>query len=176
MLSPPVFTLPNTTGHIALITNACNDQIGCVLLQQPAEETTKPIEYRSRSHTNAERRYDKTQRDCLADIQAVILLSLYSEGTRSIVHTDYVSLMWILILLEGYGKIGQRSLQLSKLTSTLSTAQARNFKSPTRYIFYRRLEKTTYPLKTNCSYSQLAQKATTPAYLSLTPIPTMSSR
>lgn len=49
LISPPVLALPNNSGHLTLDTDACNVQVGCVLLQQQPDDTTKPIGYWSRS-------------------------------------------------------------------------------------------------------------------------------
>lgn len=43
--SPPVLALLSSTGHMMLNTDACDVQLGCVLLHTLPERTTKPIGY-----------------------------------------------------------------------------------------------------------------------------------
>lgn len=64
-ISPPVLALSISTGHINLDTKACDVQVGCMLLQAQHDNKTRHIGYCSRSLTNAERKYNTSQRECL---------------------------------------------------------------------------------------------------------------
>lgn len=88
LISPPILTLRKATGHMTLDTDACDIQVGFVLLQQP-DGTSKPIEYWSRSLTDAECECDTTQRELFAIFWAVLLLCLYLEGKRFTIHTEH---------------------------------------------------------------------------------------
>ena len=59
------------------MTDACDRQLGAVLLQAQANGTNKPIGFFSRSFTAAEKNYDTTERECLA----VLWLAYYSART-----------------------------------------------------------------------------------------------
>lgn len=76
--------------------DACDIQIGCVLLQKQQDEMTRPSGYWSHSLTSAECVYDTTQREYLATEWTVPLPRLYRESTRFANKTDYSSLKWIL--------------------------------------------------------------------------------
>lgn len=43
-ISPPVLALPQAKEQMTLVSNACNVQAGCVLLQEKLDNTTNPIE------------------------------------------------------------------------------------------------------------------------------------
>lgn len=61
LISPPILALHYTGGHYSLDTDACEVQVGCILLQGQSDKTKKPIGYWSRSHTEAEIAYDTTR-------------------------------------------------------------------------------------------------------------------
>lgn len=65
------FPGPNSTDHMTLDADV---QVGCVLLQQQLDETTKQINSWSRLVKNIEHVYNTTQRECLAVVWAVFLL------------------------------------------------------------------------------------------------------
>lgn len=82
LIFSPILAPHNSSGNITLDTDACDVQIGCVLLQKQANDTTRRIVYWSRSVKDAERRYDTTRRECLAIVWSVPLLRSYLEGNR----------------------------------------------------------------------------------------------
>lgn len=86
--SPPVLALLNSTGNMTLETDACDVQVGRVLLHQQPDETTKPIRWWSRFLTDAESKYDTTQWECLAIVWSELLLQTYLEGARFTIRTD----------------------------------------------------------------------------------------
>lgn len=45
LITTPVLDLPRTNGNYAVDTEACDRQIGCVLLQEQPDGTTKPVAY-----------------------------------------------------------------------------------------------------------------------------------
>ncbi|NJR72361.1 MAG: hypothetical protein HC782_04925 [Gammaproteobacteria bacterium] len=59
---------------MTLDTDACAVQVGCVLLQKQPDDTVRPIGYWSLALNDAERRYDTTQRECLAIVWSVLIL------------------------------------------------------------------------------------------------------
>ena len=82
LFNPPILTLPRIGRRYTIDTDACNVQIGCVLLQDQEDEkpTRKPIGYWSRTLFQAEQGYHTTERECLAVVWAVLLLRPYLEG------------------------------------------------------------------------------------------------
>lgn len=67
-------------------------------MQGYADESLGPKGYYSRTLTEAERNYDKTESEFLAIMWAVLLLRLYLYGTHFEIRTDHESLRWILHL------------------------------------------------------------------------------
>ena len=114
LITPPVLALPRPNGRITIDTDACAYQVGCVLLQEQEDQTVKPIGYWSRSLTDAERRYDTTQRECLAVVWAILLLRPYLEGTRFTIRTDHSALKWLLNLADSSGRLARWRLRLTE--------------------------------------------------------------
>lgn len=112
LISTPDLTLPNTTGHMTLETEARDDLMGCVLLQQQPNGTTTPIEYWSQSLTDADCKYDTTQRECLAIVWAVLLQCPFLKCSRSTIGTNHDFLNRILDLTDNTGKLARWRLQL----------------------------------------------------------------
>lgn len=96
LASPPILALSNSTGHMKIDTDACNKQVGCVLLQKQEDETTRPIGYWSHSLNDAEKRYDTRPRERPAVVCSQLILQPYLKETRFAVWTDQYSLKWIL--------------------------------------------------------------------------------
>lgn len=81
---------------MTLNTDACNEQIGDILLQMQSDHMTKPIGYQSRSLTNTEQRYNTTQRECLAIVWPKLLLQPNLESQQCTIRTPLDGLNWIL--------------------------------------------------------------------------------
>lgn len=64
-MSPQVLAVTNSFGHIALNTATYTVQVGYVLLRLQDDGSVRPIEYCSRSLTDAERTYDMTELESL---------------------------------------------------------------------------------------------------------------
>lgn len=62
LIYPAIFTLNYSGNPMMHNTDACNAQIGCVLVRKQPESTTKAIKYLFRSLPSAERRYKTTRR------------------------------------------------------------------------------------------------------------------
>lgn len=86
LVSPPVLALFNSTAQMSLDTDVCDKQCNavacCVLLQKQEDETTLPIGYWSRTFSDSEKKFDFTERECLAIVQFVLILHSYEEETR----------------------------------------------------------------------------------------------
>lgn len=65
LTSPPVLALPNRKGHITVGTDACDKNVGCVLLQKQPDGTTKPIGYWILSLSDMEPDYYTIHLGCL---------------------------------------------------------------------------------------------------------------
>lgn len=78
-IQPPVLAVPDANGPHTLDRNACDVQIGCVLLQKQHGDTLKPIGYWFCSFNVAERKYNPTQREWIANFKAVLHLRPFLE-------------------------------------------------------------------------------------------------
>lgn len=103
--SLPILVLHYSGGHMTLEIDAYNVQIGYVLLQKKTEDTTKPVRYWSCSLFDAEKRYDTTQRECLAIVRAIFHLRQYLERHRLTLCTEHDVLKWVFILADSTGRL-----------------------------------------------------------------------
>lgn len=65
--------------------------------------------------TNAERRYDTTQRERLAIVWAVLLLRFYLKGPRITIRTEHIYLKWSLNVTDSAGRLACWRLRLPEL-------------------------------------------------------------
>lgn len=79
-----------------LHSDACNVRLGCFILQTRSDDTTKPIGCWSQLLTDTKRRYDTTQRECMAMVRSILFFLPYLAANRFIIRTDHVDLNWIL--------------------------------------------------------------------------------
>lgn len=109
---PPVLALPRLNGKFTINTDTCDTQVGCVLLQEKEDKVLKPISYGSRSLCDAEIMYDTNHKECLAVVQAVLLLRPYLERSHFGIRTDQQALRWTLDLKESNGRRAWWKLRL----------------------------------------------------------------
>lgn len=79
LMLPPVQALPHSFGNMTLDTDTYEKQIGCVLLQNQGEETTRSIGYLTHTLDDAIKRKDITQRECLAIVWSALIKCPYVE-------------------------------------------------------------------------------------------------
>ena len=113
MISPPVLALPTAGKPYVLDTDACDYQVGCVLLQEQDDGTNRPVGYWSRSLSKAEKNYSTTEKECLAIVWAALTLRPYLEGQRFTLRTDHDSLRWIMNLSDASGRLQRWRLRLA---------------------------------------------------------------
>lgn len=89
LVSPPVLALLTITGKMALETDACAVQTGCVLLQKQSDNNVRTIGHWFRALNDADRRYDTTKKECRAVVWSVLILRPYLEGTRFTIRADH---------------------------------------------------------------------------------------
>lgn len=111
----PVLEFPNAIGHTFFDTDAYIVRVGCVLLQQQEDRTTKPIGYWSRYVTDAELKYDTTEREYLPIVWAVRFIHLCLKRIKLTITTDHYSLKWILNPTESIGRLARWRLRLLEL-------------------------------------------------------------
>ena len=114
LVNPPILALPRHNYHYTLDTDACEDQVGCVLLQEQPNGDKLPIGYWSRSLTQAEKIYSTTERECLAIVWGILALRPYLDSSRFTLRTDHEPLRWILNIAEPSGRLARWRLRLAE--------------------------------------------------------------
>lgn len=94
LTSSQLFALPRAELPYILVKHPNAEQIRCVLSQIHTPIDLGPIEYFSKPLTDSERKYDTTERECLAIFWVVLLLRQYLEGTRFMLRADQDPLNW----------------------------------------------------------------------------------
>lgn len=74
LVKTPLLALPKSNRKFTVDTEACDRQVGYVLLHEKVEGTKNPIGYWSKSLTPTERSYDKTKREFIAVVWELLLL------------------------------------------------------------------------------------------------------
>ena len=93
LVNPPILTLPKENRPLILDTDACDHQLGCVLLEQQEDSKTwLPLGFWLRILPSAEKNYDTTEKECLAVVWDVLSLRPYLEATRFLIRTDHYAL------------------------------------------------------------------------------------
>lgn len=79
LASPPVLSLPRKCLPYVLDTDACDIQVGCVLMQFDDDKSLSPVGYRSRTLCSAKQNYDTTERYFLVIVLSVLPLRPYLQ-------------------------------------------------------------------------------------------------
>lgn len=91
---------------------------GCVLIQiQGGKE--KVIAYMSQKFTGAQRKYQTTEKECLAVILGFEKFRPYIEGSRVTVITDHAALLWLQNLKDPTGRLARWALRLQAYDFTI---------------------------------------------------------
>lgn len=89
LFKPLILALPRSILTYVLYTDACEKELGAILMQRYAEYSLRPTGYYSRSMTATERNYHTTDRECLAIMWILLLLHLYLYGTNFQIRTNH---------------------------------------------------------------------------------------
>lgn len=84
---------------------------GCVLIQNQ-KGTNRVIAYMSQKFTNAQRKYQTTEKECLAVILGFEKFRPYIEGSKVTVITDHAALLWLQNLKDPTGRLARWALRL----------------------------------------------------------------
>lgn len=112
LIQPPVLRLPRKDLPYSVDTDACDDQVGCALLQTYPDGMRHPIGFWSRSLIPAEKNYSVGERECLAVVWAVQMLRPYFEHEHFELFTDHQALKWILTSSDSAGRLARWRLRL----------------------------------------------------------------
>lgn len=118
LVSDPVLASPDYSQPFAIQTDASDSGIGGVLVQGSGE-TEKGIAYFSQKLSAAQKKYQTTERECLAVIAGIDKFRPYIEGVHFTVVTDHASLQWLQNLKDPSGRLGRWALRLQPYNFTL---------------------------------------------------------
>lgn len=90
----PILVLPNFEKQFFLRTDASNEGVGAVLLQE-SEGILKPTCYGSKKFSDAEKRYATIEKECYAIIWAVQRFKEYLYGKEFILQTYHLPLTYL---------------------------------------------------------------------------------
>lgn len=116
--SEPVLASPDYDKPFILQTDASDYGIGGVLVQGVGEEE-RAVAYYSQKLSAAQKKYQTTERECLAVIVGIEKFRAYIEGAHFTVVTDHASLQWLQHLKDPSGRLGRWALRLQPYNFTL---------------------------------------------------------
>lgn len=118
LVSAPVLANPDYEKPFVLQTDASDTGIGGVLVQGSGDEE-RAVAYFSQKLSATQRKYQTTERECLAVIVGIEKFRPYIEGTHFTVMTDHASLQWLQNLKDPSGRLGRWALRLQPYDFTL---------------------------------------------------------
>lgn len=95
LTSGPILANPDYSQSFTNQADASDLGVGAVLLQGDGDNE-RVIAYLSRKLTAQERKFQTTERECLAVITAIEKFRPYVEGVKFTVITDHASLLWLI--------------------------------------------------------------------------------
>ena len=114
----PVLVLPNRTNPFVLRTDASNDGVGAVLLQE-VENVLRPVSYASRKLLDRERKYSAIEKECLAVVWALQHFAFYLKGKEFILQTDHQPLTYLRNMQNNNGRLMRWTLTLQSYEFTI---------------------------------------------------------
>ena len=122
LISPRILALPKAFRPYVTDTDASAYQVGATLLQQ--QEKEKPndwvrIGYCSKTLTDTERKYSRTERECYSVVWSVATLRPYIEGLKFTVRTDHDAFGWLMKISDSTGRLMRWRLRLSEFDFTV---------------------------------------------------------
>lgn len=111
LMSQPLLSNPDFTKPFIIQTDASDTGIGGVLVQGSGDDE-HVVAYYSHKLNAAQRKYQTTERECLAVIVGIEKFRAYVEGVHFTVVTDHASLLWLQNLKDPGGRLGRWALRL----------------------------------------------------------------
>lgn len=118
LCSDLVLALPDFEKTLIITTDASDNGYGAVLEQNfkntnEMEDKIKPIEYYSRSYTQAQKNYSTTEKELLAVVMAVEHFHTYVYGKKFIIYTDHLPNTVIWNKLNPHPRVERWMMRLS---------------------------------------------------------------
>src|SRR3984885_5176657 len=90
----PVLKLPDIEGEFLIQTDASDDAMGCVLMQEHNGDK-HPVSYASKKFSERERKYSVEERECLAMVWGIQKYNRFLYGKEFIIETDHCGLQYL---------------------------------------------------------------------------------
>ena len=107
LTSPPILAYPDHNKSFILTADASGTAIGYILGQLDDNNYERVIAYGGRSLNKAERKYNITERECLAIIEGIKTYHVYLAGQPFKVYTDHVALKWLKNIKQSTGRLAR---------------------------------------------------------------------
>ena len=117
--SPPVLRLPNVHKSFILQTDASNDGIGAILLQEEVG-VRHPVAFASKKLLPRERNYSTIEREALAIVWGVRKFEKYLYGQHFLLETDHHPLQYLLKAKYSNGRLMRWALALQPYRFTIT--------------------------------------------------------
>ncbi|KAK7110374.1 hypothetical protein V1264_014258 [Littorina saxatilis] len=94
MSRDPVLRLPDTAKEFILRTDASDEGIGAMLMQEHGGKPF-PVSYASKKLSGAEKNYSTMEKECLAIVWGIKTFELYLQGVKFVLQTDHKPLTYL---------------------------------------------------------------------------------
>lgn len=111
LVAQPILQSANYDEPFIIQTDASDSGIGGILVQGSGDEE-RVVAYYSQKLSAAQKKYQTTERECLAVIVAIEKFRPYVEGVHFTVVTDHASLLWLQNLKDPSGRLARWALRL----------------------------------------------------------------
>ena len=115
---PPILRLPNLEKEFILQTDASNDGIGAILMQEDMG-VKHPIAFASKKFLPREKNYSTIERECMAIVWGIQKFQTYLYGKRFILETDHQPLQYLQKAKFPNGRLMRWALSLQPFKFTV---------------------------------------------------------
>ncbi|GFX87818.1 retrovirus-related Pol polyprotein from transposon 17.6 [Trichonephila clavipes] len=113
LVTKPVLQIYDPKLPLHVFCDASLNAIGAVLKEPNNSDTLHPVSYHSRILRDYVKNYCITELEYLAIVDALDKFYYYLQGTKFIIHTDHVALVWLKNVKHLRGRLFRWSLKLS---------------------------------------------------------------
>jgi transposase InsO family protein len=115
---PPILRLPNLEKEFVLQTDASNDGIGAILLQEELG-VKHPIAFASKKFLPREKNYSTIEKECMAIVWGILKFQTYLYGRNFILETDHQPLQYLQKAKFQNGRLMRWALSLQPFKFTV---------------------------------------------------------
>lgn len=112
MSSSPVVAMTHPDRSFIVKTDASNNGIGAILLQEDSSGVRRVIEYAGYSFNERQKRYSTIEQEATAILYALERWQKYLLGREFLLESDHKPLMWLKSKKDVRGKLGRMVLRL----------------------------------------------------------------